>query len=72
MRTTRGTTIQTTCDGGDGLCQEYVISAFFDSVPLEQRAARHRQFVAMEGWVDHEGRDYCLDHIPAAATAPTP
>lgn len=71
MRSNRETTSQTTCDGGDGFCPEFVLSSFFEHVTPEERATRHRQFVALEGWVDHEGRDYCLDHIPAAAR-PTP
>jgi hypothetical protein len=71
MRTTRESTDQTTCDGGDGFCPGFVITAGFDPLPAEARIARHRQIVEREGWADCEGRDYCPDHIPAGArTAP--
>lgn len=66
MRSTRESTAQTTCDGDD--CPGFVITAFFDSVPPEERQTRHRRAVAAEGWADYEGRDYCPDHIPTGAT----
>lgn len=67
MRSARETTAQTTCDGGDGFCPEYVITAFFDSTTDATRAARHRKAATEAGWVDYEGRDYCPAHIPAGA-----
>ncbi|MFJ3089079.1 hypothetical protein [Streptomyces sp. NPDC086838] len=67
MRSTHKSTAQTTCDGGDGFCPEFVLSSFFDRVPPEQRPERHRKAVAEEGWTDLEGRDYCPDYRPTAA-----
>jgi hypothetical protein len=67
MRSTRPTTIQTTCDHEDAdykRCHAYAITgALSDST--QEMADRHRKMLATDGWMDHEGRDYCPDH-PAA------
>jgi hypothetical protein len=62
---------QTTCDHEDSdstRCHAYVITAFYQQTAPAEQAAKHAAALATDGWTDVEGRDYCPDHSPLAAT----
>ncbi|AQS70872.1 hypothetical protein [Streptomyces pactum] len=63
MRSNRTTTSQTTCD--DENCTNYAITAAYQTTTPADQAARHNAALAVDGWADIEGRDYCPEHNPA-------
>lgn len=50
-------------------CPEISTRVAFQPKPREQEAADHRRSLAVDGWSDVEGRDYCPDHSPHQAAA---
>ncbi|MER6350592.1 hypothetical protein ABT186_01750 [Streptomyces sp. NPDC001634] len=45
-------------------CPEWSTVASLKPATREQIAAEHRARLAVDGWTDFEGRDYCPDHTP--------
>lgn len=75
MRSNRQTTSQTTCDyEADDFtrCHAYAITGFYQPAASEEQAAKHASDLAVDGWADVEGRDYCPDHDPRGAVASDP
>ncbi|MEU1088906.1 hypothetical protein ABZ401_19085 [Streptomyces sp. NPDC005892] len=71
MRSNHKTTSQTTCDyesANADPCTTFALTGHYQRSTVAEQAADHNRRLAVDGWSDLEGRDYCPDHTPVRPT----